>query len=330
MTPKRIRRRTFLASAAMLALPAWMQARAAASNWPSRPIRLVVPGPAGAGMDIFARVIAAKLHETLRQPVVVDNKPGANSLIGTDTVAKAAPDGYTLLLTPSSALAINPIIQPKMPYDALKDLAPVAQVGAAGILLVANPATGLRNLADLVRYAKAHPDKLVYGSWGNGSTGHLAMEGIKAHYGLVMQHVPFKGSAQLVTDLLANNIPVGFTDVASPVPHIRSGKLIALGTTGSARGPALPDVPTLAEQGYRFDKEGWYGVFAPARTPPEIVERLNKEINRILADEDVIQKFAQQNMPRPPIKTVSQFAATVRQDVDAWQNLAKLAKLRID
>ncbi len=330
MNPTCIRRRTFLASAALLALPTWAQASTAASNWPSRPIRLVVPGPAGAGMDIFARVIAAKLHEALRQPVIVDNKPGANSLIGTDTVAKAAPDGYTLLLTPSSAIAINPIIQPKMPYDTLKDLMPVAQVGAAGILLVANPSTGLKTLADLVRYAKANPDKLVYGSWGNGSTGHLAMEGIKAHYGLTMQHIPFKGSAQLVTDLLANNIPVGFTDIASPVPHIRSGKLVALGTTGSARGPALPDVPTLAEQGYRFDKEGWYGVFAPAGTPPEIAERLNKEINRILASEDVIQKFAQQNMPRPPIKSVSQFAATVRQDIDAWQSLAKVAKLRID
>lgn len=330
MNPTRICRRTFLASAALLALPTWAQASAAASNWPSRPIRLVVPGPAGAGMDIFGRVIAAKLHEALRQPVIVDNKPGANSLIGTDTVAKAAPDGYTLLFTPSSAIAINPIVQPKMPYDTLKDLMPVAQVGAAGILLVANPSTGLKTLADLVRYAKANPDKLVYGSWGNGSTGHLAMEGIKAHYGLTMQHIPFKGAAQLVTDLLANNIPVGFTDIASPVPHIRSGKLVALGTTGPVRGPALPDVPTLAEQGYRFDKEGWYGVFAPAGTPPEITERLNKEINRILASEDVIQKFAQQNMPRPPIKSVSQFAATVRQDIDAWQSLAKVAKLRID
>ncbi|NSX05487.1 Bug family tripartite tricarboxylate transporter substrate binding protein [Cupriavidus gilardii] len=330
MVHNRIGRRTFLASAALLALPSWMPAHATTANWPNRPIRLVVPGPAGAGMDIFARMIAAKLNDALRQPVVVDNRPGANSLIGTDAVAKAAPDGYTLLMTPSSAVAINPIIQPKMPYDALKDLVPVAQVGAAGILLVANPATGLKNLADLVRYARAHPDKLVYGSWGNGSTGHLAMEGIKAHYGLSMQHVPFKGSAQLVTDLLANNIPVGFTDIASPVPHIRSGKLVALGTTGSTRGPALPNVPTLGEQGYRFDKEGWYGVFAPAGTPPEIVERLNKEINRILTSEDVVQKFAQQNMPRPPIKSVAEFANTVRQDVQAWQQLAKVAKLQID
>ncbi|SCU74816.1 putative Bug-like extra-cytoplasmic solute receptor, TTT family [Cupriavidus necator] len=325
-----LRRRTLLAGAALFALQPWAYGSIAAQGWPSRPIKLVVPGPPGAGMDIFARLIAAKLHAALRQPVVVENKPGANSLIGTDAVAKAPADGYTLLFTPSSAIAINPIIQPRMPYDAAKDLMPVAQVGASGILLVANPSTGFKRLADLVRYAKAHPDKLVYGSWGNGSTGHLVMEGIKAHYGVSMQHIPFKGSAQLVTDLLANNIPVGFTDIASPVPHIRSGKLVALGVTGSARGPALPDVPTLAEQGYRFDKDGWYGVFAPAGTPPEIVQRLNQEINRILSTEDVIQQFSLQNMPRPPIKSVSQFAATVRQDIDAWQNLAKVAKLQID
>jgi len=323
-----ITRRTLLAGSALFALQA--HASSATANWPSRPIRLVVPGPAGSGMDIFGRLIAQQLQEALRQTVVVDNKPGANSLIGTENVAKAPADGYTLLLSPSSAIAINPIIQAKMPYDTEKDLLPVAQVGSAGVLLVAHPSTGFRNLADLVRHAKAQPGKLVYGSWGSGSTGHLAMEGIKAHYGLAMEHVPFKGVAQLVTDLLGNNIPVGFTDIASPVPHIRAGKLVALGCTGSARGPALPEVPTLIEQGFRFDMNGWYGVFAPAGTPPEVVQRLNQEINRILATDDVIQKFALQNMAKPPIKSVEQFATTVKQDVAVWQNLAKVAKLRVD
>ncbi|MET1115958.1 MAG: tripartite tricarboxylate transporter substrate binding protein [Comamonas sp.] len=321
-----ITRRTLLAGSAAFVF----HAHAATANWPSRPIRLVVPGPAGSGMDIFGRLIAQQLQEALRQTVVVDNKPGANSLIGTDNVAKAPADGYTLLLSPSSAIAINPIIQAKMPYDTEKDLLPVAQVGSAGILLVAHPSTGFKNLADLVRHAKAQPGKLVYGSWGSGSTGHLAMEGIKAHYGLAMEHVPFKGVAQLVTDMLGNNIPVGFTDIASPVPHIRAGKLVALGCTGSARGPALPEVPTLYEQGFRFDMNGWYGVFAPAGTPPEVVQRLNQEINRILATDEVIQKFALQNMAKPPIKSVEQFATTVKQDVAIWQNLAKVAKLRVD
>ena len=325
-----MRRRAVLGGAVLLASHTVARLGLAATEWPSRPIRLVVPGPAASGMDIFARLISARLNEALRQPVVVDNRPGANSLIGTDMVAKSAADGYTLLMSPSSAIAINPLIQPRMPYDALKDLTPVAQVGAAGILLVAHPSTGFRRLADLVSYAKSNPDKLVYGSWGNGSTGHLVMEGIKAHYGLKMQHIPFKGSAQLVTDLLSKNMLVGFTDIASPVPHIRSGKLVALGCTGSSRGPALPDVPTLSEQGYRFDKDGWYGVFAPAGTPAPIVQRLNQEINRILATDDVVQKFGQQNMPRPATPTASQFAAIVREDVSAWQGLAKVANLRID
>lgn len=321
-----ITRRTLLAASAAFAL----QAQASTAAWPARPIRLVVPGPAGSGMDIFGRLLAVQLQEALRQTVVVDNKPGANSLIGTDNVAKAQPDGYTLLLSPSSAIAINPIIQAKMPYDTEKDLLPVAQVGSAGVLLVAHPSTGFKNLGDLVRYVKAQPNKLVYGSWGSGSTGHLAMEGIKAHYGLQMEHVPFKGVAPLVTDLLGNNISVGFTDIASPVPHIRAGKLNALGCTGSARGPALPEVTTLYEQGFRFDMNGWYGVFAPAGTPSEIVQRLNQEINRILATDDVIQKFALQNMAKPPIKSVEQFATTVKTDVAVWQNLAKVAKLRVD
>jgi tripartite-type tricarboxylate transporter receptor subunit TctC len=323
-----ISRRTLLAGTAAFALQA--HASSTTGNWPARTIRLVVPGPAGSGMDIFGRLLAVNLQEALRQTVVVDNKPGANSLIGTDNVAKAQADGYTLLLSPSSAIAINPIIQAKMPYDTEKDLLPVAQVGSAGVLLVAHPSTGFKNLGDLVRYVKAQPNKLVYGSWGSGSTGHLAMEGIKAHYGLQMEHVPFKGVAPLVTDLLGNNISVGFTDIASPVPHIRAGKLYALGCTGSARGPALPEVTTLYEQGFRFDMNGWYGVFAPAGTPPEVVQRLNQEINRILATDDVIQKFALQNMAKPPIKSVEQFATTVKQDVAVWQNLAKVAKLRVD
>ena len=329
MIPPTISRRRLLAGAGLLALQGQTWASEAGA-WPARPIRLVVPGPPGAGSDIFARLLSVPLQQALGQPVVVDNKPGANGLIGNDTVAKAAPDGYTILLSPSSAIAINPVIQPKMPYDTQKDLLPIAQVGAAGILLVANPATGIRSLADLVRQARANPDKLACGSWGNGSTGHLVLEGIKAQYGISIAHVPYKGVSPLVTDLLGNIIGVGFVDIASPVPHIRSGRLLALGSTGSARGPALPEVPTLTEQGYRSDVDGWYGIFAPAATPREVVARLNQEINRILSTEEIIQKFAAQNMPRPPIKNAEQFGATVHRDLAVWQSLAKVARLRVD
>lgn len=299
-------------------------------DWPNKPITIIVPGPAGSGMDIYARMLAAPLQASLKVPLVVDNKAGANSIIGNNAVAKAPGDGYTFLLAPSSSIAINPIIQPKMPYDTVKDLQPVAQVGAAGILLIANPSSGLKTLQDMVAYAQAHPGKLAYGSWGNGSTGHLAMEGIKKRYGLDMPHVPFKGTAPLVNDLLGGQIMVGFTDIASPVPHINAGKLVALGATGSARGPALPSVPTLTEQGYKFDADGWYGVFAPASTPAPVVRRMNEEINKILQTEEMQQSFAKQNMLKPPIKTVDQFNATVRSDIDLWQKLAKDVNLKVE
>ena len=305
-------------------------AGAQTGDWPNKPIKLIVAGPAGAGMDIFARLLAGPLQAALKVPIVVDNKAGANSIIGNDAVAKSPPDGYTFLFTPSSAIAINPIVQPKMPYDTQKDLLPVAQVGAAGILLMTNPGSGFKNLADMVRYAKANPGKLTYGSWGNGSTGHLAMEGIKAHYGLDMSHVPYKGTAAVVNDLLGDNIKVAFTDIASPVPHIRSGKLVPLGATGSGRGPALPEVPTVSEQGYKFDADGWYGVFAPAGTPMPMVRRMNEEINKILAADEMRQRFAAQNMLAPATKNADQFAATVKSDIELWQALAKAIKLKIE
>ncbi len=300
------------------------------ATWPSKAIKIVVPGPAGSGGDIFARLLLPSLQSSLKESLFVENKAGANGIIGNDNVAKSQPDGYTLLFTPSSSIAINPIIQPKMPYDAMRDLVPVAQVGAAGILLVANPTAGLKSLADMVKYAKENPGKLAYGSWGSGSTGHLAMEGIKAHYGLDMPHVPYKGTSVELGDLLANNISVGFMDIASPIPHIRSGKLVALGATGSARGPALPEVATLTEQGYKFDADGWYGVFLPAKTNPNVIERLNAEFGRALSSNEIKKKFAEQNMLIPAHKSPVQFSKTVTADIELWQQLAKVAKLKVD
>ncbi len=323
----RITRRMAL-GATLLTLAAG--AAAQTGDWPNRPIRFVVAGPAGAGMDIYARMITTPLAKALGQPVVVENKPGANSIIGNDAVAKAAPDGYTFLFTPSSAIAINPVVQKKMPYDTRKDLLPVAQIGAAGILLMTNPGTGFKSLADMVKYAKANPGKLTYATWGLGSTGHLAMEGIKLHYGLDMPHVPYKGTTAIVQDLLNDTIKVAFTDIASPVPHIKAGKLVAIGATGSARGPALPDVPTVTEQGYKFDADGWYGVFTSAGTPMPIVRRMNQEINKILATDEMVNRFVSKNMQKPPLKTAEQFAETVRTDIDMWQALAKAINLKID
>ncbi|MEJ8824905.1 tripartite tricarboxylate transporter substrate binding protein [Variovorax humicola] len=320
-----IKRRTVLLSS--LLLGAGLKAHANTDVWPSRPIRLVVAGSPGAGGDIFARLIAVPLSQVLKQPVVVDAKPGANGLIACDTVAKSAGDGYTLLFAPSSSILLNPVIHPKLPYNT-EDLLPVTQVGAAGILLVANPSTGFKNLADMVAYAKANPGKLAYGSWGNGSSGHLAMEGIKARYGLDMPHAPYKTLVTEVTDLIANNISVAFTDIASPIPHMHSGKLVALGQTGSQRWPATRNVPTLSEQGYKFEADGWYGVFAPAGTPTAIIDRLNEEINRLQKSDEVRQKMEVQNMIVPPARSAKEFQASIKRDAAIWQGLAKTTSLQ--
>ncbi|OZI28664.1 ABC transporter substrate-binding protein [Bordetella genomosp. 1] len=326
MTHPLPKRRAMLLGAMLMGLG--INAVAAPDTWPDRPIRLVVAGSSGAGGDIFARLVAAPLAKALGQPVVVEAKPGANGMIACETVAKATPDGYTLLFAPSSAILLNPVVLPSLPYDTEKDLLPIAQVGAAGILLVANPSTGFKNLADMVAYAKANPGKLAYGSWGTGSSGNLAMEGIKAHYGLDMPHVPYKQLVTESTDLIANNISVGFMDIASPIPHMRAGKLVALGQTGSRRWPASMDVPTLAEQGYTFEADGWYGVFAPAGTPPAIVTRLNAEIYRAQHAPDVREKIEGQNMIVPANMSAQDFAASIKRDAVIWQGLAKVADLK--
>lgn len=320
------RRRALLATSACLAVPtAFAQA-----DWPTRPIKVIVPGPPGGAMDNLLRIVQLPLQQALKQTLVIDYKPGANSIIGMDAVAKAPADGYTILIAPSSAVAINPIILSKLPFNVERDFAPVAQFGTGGILLVASPKAGMKNLADMVAYAKANPGKLLCGSWGNGSTGHLVMEGIKKQYGLDISHVPYKTTAQEVIDLMAGMLPVGFTDISSPIPHIKAGKLVALGVSGAARAPALPSLPTLSEQGFKFDTDGWFGIFAPAATPPAIVNRLNQEIGKILARDDVKQKFAEQNMTLPAFKTTAQFAATVKSDTGTWQQMAKGVDLKMD
>ncbi|QHE84220.1 Bug family tripartite tricarboxylate transporter substrate binding protein [Hydrogenophaga sp. BPS33] len=326
MNPIMIKRRTVLASS--LLLGAGIKAHANTGDWPNRPIRLVVAGSAGAGGDIFARLIGTPLQKVLGQPVVVEPKPGANGLIACDTVAKAAGDGYTLLFAPSSAILINPVMIAKMPYNPEKDLVPVAQVGAAGILLVTNPSTGFKNLADMVAYAKANPGKLSYGSWGNGSSGHLAMEGIKAHYGLDMPHVAYKTLVSEATDIISNNIGVGFMDIASPIPHMQSGRMVGLGQSGSQRWPATPDLPTLSEQGYKFEADGWYGIFAPAGTPQAIVDKLAEEINRVQLSDEVRKRIEGQNMVVPPKRTAKQYADEIKKDAKIWQGLAIAANLK--
>ena len=319
------RRRALAAGTALLAAP---RAFAQTAEWPARSVRLVVPSGAGGPTDTFARLFAEQLAKVFKQQFVVDNKPGANGIVGNDIVAKATGDGYTLLFTYAAAVAINHTLIPKLPYDALKDLQPIAQIGAGGNLLVVTadfPAKTLKEFIDVVRAA---PDKYDYASWGIGSGGHLAMEALKIGANLKIRHVPYKTVPQIFPDLFGGVIKVAFVDSTTSLPHIRAGKIRALVSSGTRRGPALADLPTMTESGIKFDVDAWYGMFAPAGTPMPLVRRINEEVNRFLAAADMRARFTALNMADPPIKTVEQFAQTVRDDIAAWGGVIKSANVK--
>ncbi|MDQ0139063.1 Bug family tripartite tricarboxylate transporter substrate binding protein [Cupriavidus necator] len=324
------RRRALLRGLAALGLGAMVGPLYAGNAWPARPIRLVVPAPPGGGTDLFARTLAASLGKALGQTIVVDNKPGATGIIGNDTVAKASPDGYTLLFTYAAAVVINQTLQPKLPYDGLRDLVPVAQIGAGGNFLVVTPDFPARTLREFVEHVRKRPDAFDYGSWGIGSGGHLTMEALRMQTGIKLRHVPYKGVAPILADLQGGVIKAAFVDTSSSLPLIRAGKLRALAVSGTRRAPATPDVPTMTEQGYPFDTDSWYGLFAPAGTSAAIVQRLNAEVNRLLADAPMRERFLQLNMGMAPASSPEQFARTVRADVGAWGKVIEVNHITVD
>ncbi|MFS8932997.1 Bug family tripartite tricarboxylate transporter substrate binding protein [Cupriavidus taiwanensis] len=324
------RRRALLRGLAALGMGAAAGSLYAGNGWPARPIRLVVPTPPGGGTDLFARTLAASLGQALGQTIVVDNKPGANGIIGNDAVAKASPDGYTLLFTYAAAVVINQTLQPKLPYDGLRDLLPVAQIGAGGNFLVVTPDFPARTLKEFVEQVRKRPDAYDYGSWGIGSGGHLTMAALAMQTGLRLRHVPYKGVAPILADLQGGVIKAGFVDTSSSLPLLRAGKLRALAVSGTRRAPATPEVPTMTEQGYPFDTDSWYGLFAPAGTSAAIVQRLNAEVNRLLADAAMRERFLQLNMGMAPAKTPEQFAQTVRADVGVWGKVIRANNISVD
>jgi len=286
-----IRRRTLvqatLAGAGTLALPAFAQ-----QPWPSRPIKLVVPFPAGSSPDIIARLIADPLGAALKETVVVDNKPGAGGNVGTGTVAHAEPDGYTFLFTIQGPLVTAPLLSKNLGYDPAKDLAPVTLVATSPNVLVVDPKLGANTVADFVRIAKARPGQLNYGSVGNGSAAHLAMELFKARAGIDLVHVPYQGFPQIVNAILAGQVQAGFMVPGIAIGQIRAGKLKALGVTTLVRSASLPEMPSLVEQGYPdFEAISWQAVLAPAATPKPIVERVANELIRIIKSNDVRAKM---------------------------------------
>jgi tripartite-type tricarboxylate transporter receptor subunit TctC len=301
-----------------------------AANYPAKPMRLVVPFPAGGTTDILARAVAQKLSETWGRQVIVDNRPGAGGNIGSDLVAKATPDGYTLLMGTVGTHAINPSLYKNMPYDHVKDFAPVILVAGVPNVLVVNPSLPVHSVPELIAYAKANPGKLNFASSGNGTSIHLSGELFKAMTGVEMTHVPYKGSAPALTDLIGGQVQLMFDNLPSSLPFIKAGKLRALAVTSGARAAALPDLPTLAESGLPgFEASSWFGVLAPAGTPRDIVARLNGAIAGWLASPEAKEKLLAQGAIAAG-GTPEDFARHIGAETSKWAKVVKASGAHID
>ena len=309
------------ATVATLALVA--ATHAAAQAWPTKPIRLVVPFPPGGAVDFYARVVQQPLSEVLGQTVVIDNKAGASGMVGAEAVAKAPPDGYTLLLGNIASLAINVGIYPKMPYDPLKDFTPIVRTVDVNYVLVVHPSVPVKSVPELIAYAKANPGKLSYGSAGSGSLPHLGTELFKAQTGTDMVHVPYKGGGPMVTDLLGGSVQVVIGDQANLMPHVQSGKLRALAVATPKRSPNAPDLPTIAETGLAgYDATAWQGLVGPAGMPPDVVKRLNEAFNKVMAMPAVREKLVGGGL-EPVGGTPEQFGRFIGSEIAKWTKIAK-------
>ncbi len=301
-----------------------------AQTWPTRMVRMVTGSVAGGGADITGRPIAQRMSELLKQQVIIDNRPGAAGLLANDLVAKAAPDGHTLLLTPGSFLIISSYLNARPPYDPLTLLTPIAQVDSYSFLLVAHPSVPAKNAKELVAVAKAKPGALSFVSSGVGSNFHLAGELFKLRGKVELWHVPYKGSPQAIVDLLAGRADVMFVGLSAVMPHIKSGRLRALGVTGPKRNPLLPDVQTVAESALPgYEVIGWEGVFAPLGTSREIVHRVNAMINEILMTPEMRELWASKGVDFIP-NTAEQFAVKVREDYENVGRLIKAAGIKAE
>ena len=330
MTPQRRFPLRPLVAAALL--PLWslsMVPLATAQEWPTKPIRMIVPYPPGGPTDIVARVVGQKLSERLGQTIVVDNRPGAGGNIGADTVAKSAPDGYTLLVA-TTAHAINMTLFTKPGYSTSKDFAPVSMLTSGPLVLVTAPSTPAKNVAELIALARAKPGAITFASSGNGQSTHLAAELFDSMAGVKMTHVPYKGSAPALTDVMAGQATVMFDTMLSSMPFVRDGKLKALAVTGTARSPAAPDVPTMAEAGVAgYEATAWNALLVPANTPPAVVNRLSDALKAVLTQEDVRARFATQGFAAAwtsPADT----GTFIAREIDKWGKVVKASGATVD
>src|SRR5882724_5625670 len=301
-----------------------------AEDYPSRPIRLIVPYAPGGGADSVARVVAKRVAETIGQPIVIENRGGAGSISGTDMVAKAEGDGYTLLLGQSGPISINPAVYKDLRYDPVKDFAPITMTTAYPYILVVNAKSPVKSVQELVALAKSKPGSLNYGTTGIGAANHLVTELFNSKAGLKMTHVPYRGTALAVADLVAGQLTMVFGDPISVLPHIKSGKLRALAVTSLERSPVAPEVPTVAESGYPgFEALAWHGILAPAKTPPAVIKKLNEEIVQALADPATKALLVNQAMQTVG-STPEEFAAFIQKDIAIWKGVAAAANVTVE
>jgi tripartite-type tricarboxylate transporter receptor subunit TctC len=317
------------ARAALAALLLSALAGAASAQYPSRPVRFIVPSAVGGGTDIIARAIALKLSESLGAQFVVENRPGAGQMIGIELAAKAPADGYTILMA-ASTLAINPIMYKAVPYDPVRDFAPITQAATLPNVVVVHPSLPVKSITELIAYAKAHPGQLNFASAGIGTSPQMSIELLKSMAGIDMVHIPYKGTAPGVVDVLAGQVLVMAPNVLTALPHIKSGKLRALAVTSPKRSAALPDVPTVAEAGLPgYDSTQWYGVLAPAGTQREIVARLHGAIARALRDEEVGRRLAADGA-EPVGSSPEEFAAFIKSETEKWAKVARAAGIKAE
>lgn len=315
-------RRAVLFAAALTATATMLPLPSGAAESDGRQVRIVVPYPPGGGTDILGRVLAKQLTGLIDQPVIVDNKAGAAGLLGATYVARAEADGHTLLLGNSATNAIAPALYPKLQYDPVKDFVPVAQIATVGNAIAVGPSVPVKNIAELVAWSKKTQNGGSYGSWGVGSGGHLAMEMIKSWSGMSMVHIPYKGSALSLNDLMGGQLPVAVVDVTVVAPFYRAGKVRVIGVTGAKRSPNLPDVPTLAEQGVPFNTDSWYAVFAPAQTPAPVLDKLRTAFAKVIKEPEVSKTLIDLGM-NPSTISAEEFAAVERKDAATWARLVK-------
>jgi len=303
-------------------------AEAGEDGWPQRPLRLVMPFPAGSSTDIIARIVAQKLSHRLGQQIVIENRAGASGNIGADAVAKAAPDGYTIGIATASTHAVAASLSPNLPYDPIRDFAPVAMIGSQPYVLVLHPALPAHNLAELIALAKAKPGTLNYGSAGVASLAHLATELFASMAGVNIVHVPYKSSSQSMTDMITGRLDMQFATIAPSLPNIRAGQLRALVTSGKTRVAALPELPTVAEAGIAgYEAALWVSFVVPSDTPPKIIGRLNREVNDVLESSDGTEALVAQGMapePGPP----EALTERIRGDIEKWRGVAARAGIR--